>query len=72
MRRLRKRLASGKDGPSSQADSMTSINVRYPRKGFLGAEDVREGDLTLQIAGLAWDEAIGNGKYGDVVRWGGI
>jgi len=51
---------------------MTSINERYPRKGFLGAEDVREGDLTLQIAGLAWDEAIGNGKYGDVVRWGGI
>ena len=48
---------------------MTSINERYPRKGFLGAEDVREGDLTLKIAGLAWEEAIGNGKYGDVVRF---
>jgi hypothetical protein len=48
---------------------MTSINERFPRKGFLGAEDVKEGDLTLQIAGVSWDENISNGKYGDVLRF---
>jgi hypothetical protein len=48
---------------------MTSINERYPRKGFLGAEDVKEGNLTLRIAGVALDESIGNGKYADVLRF---
>jgi hypothetical protein len=48
---------------------MPSINERYPKRGFLTAKDVEDGDLTLRIASVAWDENIGNGKTKDVVRF---
>ena|SRR5215831_5058967 len=47
---------------------MPSIKERFPGSGYLTAQDVEKGDLTLQIAYVAWDEIV-NGKPKDVVHF---
>ena len=49
---------------------MVSMSERYPKKGFIKADDVQGGDLILQIATVSLGERIGSGKSGDVVRFG--
>jgi hypothetical protein len=49
---------------------MPNIDDRFPKSGFFSARDWDEaGDLTLQIAYVAYDETIGFDKTADVVHF---
>jgi hypothetical protein len=57
--------------PSARGDdAMASISERFPATGNFRADDLKLGDLDLQIADVKLDVSISSSAYGDVVTFG--